>query len=303
MRTKTGAAIVTLVLAYCLPMADAASMRSDGVQRLASLARRASQKTIDFFSIITNQMQSSEAQSNQLTFTLENGAAASDPFSYQTAGLGGPLLLQSTNLLDTLAHFVRERIPERVVHARGLGAHGTVEITTDFAEKFMCSPEFKMGQKHPATCRFSTVGGASGSPDLARDPRGFACKIRTKSGTLDWVFNNTPIFFIRVRLRVARPSLLLCPLSAKTASHERTQPNFPSLYTRKRRIQRRICATRTCSWVSLPVSSASSFSSACYSLLLYSLLSRLIDTDWIWQNPESLHQMFVSFAAHVGQNI
>jgi catalase len=82
------------------------------------------------------------------------------------------------------------------VHARGAGAHGYFEATHDISD-LSCGSLFKVGTKSRLTIRFSTVGGESGSPDTARDPRGFAIKIRTNEGNLDWVFNNTPVFFIR----------------------------------------------------------------------------------------------------------
>lgn len=104
-------------------------------------------------------------------FTTENGAPSRNHFEVQRAGHDGPLLMQSTQMIDTLAHFVRERIPERIVHARGWGAIGTLEITTDFAEKYSMAEVFKKGTKTWSLCRFSTVGGQSGSPDVARDPR------------------------------------------------------------------------------------------------------------------------------------
>ncbi|KAN0066254.1 hypothetical protein ACQY0O_000348 [Thecaphora frezii] len=141
--------------------------------------------------------QSSLNASQLPRYTLENGAPYFQPAGAQRAGPNGPLLLQDTHLLDSLAHFVRERIPERIVHARGLGAHGVFEVTTDFASRYSVADVFKKGTKSSVTMRFSTVGGGRGSADVARDPRGVAIKIRTKQGILDWVFNNTPVFFIR----------------------------------------------------------------------------------------------------------
>lgn len=86
---------------------------------------------------------------------------------------------------------------ERVVHAKGAGAHGFIEVTHDISD-LTCAALFnKVGKRAPITIRFSTVGGESGSADTARDPRGFAIKIKTEEGNLDWVFNNTPVFFIR----------------------------------------------------------------------------------------------------------
>jgi catalase len=83
------------------------------------------------------------------------------------------------------------------VHAKGAGAHGYFEVTHDISD-ICCAQIFgKVGNRARATVRFSTVGGESGSADTARDPRGFAIKIRTEEGNWDWVFNNTPVFFIR----------------------------------------------------------------------------------------------------------
>ncbi|KAJ7740953.1 catalase [Mycena maculata] len=130
-------------------------------------------------------------------YTTSNGAPVSEPYAAQRLGLLGPLLLQDFHHIDLLAHFDRERIPERVVHAKGAGAHGTLQITEDLTDitsnPFLC----QKGRKAKVTVRFSTVGGESGSADTARDPRGFAIKIRTDDGNWDWVFNNTPVFFIR----------------------------------------------------------------------------------------------------------
>ncbi|KAF8907809.1 catalase [Mucidula mucida] len=130
-------------------------------------------------------------------YTTSNGAPVTEPYGAQRAGQFGPLLLQDFHHIDLLAHFDRERIPERVVHAKGAGAHGVFEVTHDLSDitsnKLLTSP----GTKVRATVRFSTVGGESGSADTARDPRGFAIKLRTDEGNWDWVFNNTPVFFIR----------------------------------------------------------------------------------------------------------
>lgn len=131
------------------------------------------------------------------TFTNSNGQPIPEPFETQRIGQHGPLLLQDFNLIDSLAHFDRERIPERVVHAKGSGAYGYFEVTDDITD--ICSAKFldTIGKKTPVFTRFSTVGGESGSPDTARDPRGFATKLYTEEGNLDLVYNNTPVFFIR----------------------------------------------------------------------------------------------------------
>ncbi|KAF8908085.1 catalase [Gymnopilus junonius] len=130
-------------------------------------------------------------------YTTSNGVPVSEPYSAQRAGVNGPLLLQDFHHIDLLAHFDRERIPERVVHAKGAGAHGYFEVTHDLSDITSQPLLGSVGKKVRATVRFSTVGGEAGSADTARDPRGFAIKLRTDEGNWDWVFNNTPVFFIR----------------------------------------------------------------------------------------------------------
>ncbi|KIL62789.1 hypothetical protein M378DRAFT_165257 [Amanita muscaria Koide BX008] len=135
--------------------------------------------------------------SDNAVYTTSNGAPVGEPYAAQRAGQFGPLFLQDFHHIDLLAHFDRERIPERVVHAKGAGAHGYFEVTHDLSD-ITSQPLFhKPGTKVPATVRFSTVGGESGSADTARDPRGFAIKLKTQQGNWDWVFNNTPVFFLR----------------------------------------------------------------------------------------------------------
>jgi len=114
-----------------------------------------------------------------------------------TAGPRGPILLQDTALVEHLAQFDRERIPERVVHAKGAGAFGYFEVTHDITQYTKAVVFNKIGKRTPIGIRFSTVGGESGSADTVRDPRGFAVKFYTKQGNWDLVGNNTPIFFIR----------------------------------------------------------------------------------------------------------
>ncbi|KAH8103289.1 catalase [Cristinia sonorae] len=144
-------------------------------------------------------MPSQEALSAQVgaVYTTSTGAPVAEPYAAQRVGLTGPLLLQDFHHIDLLAHFDRERIPERVVHAKGSGAHGVIKVTHDITDLTVASLFSKVGNEAPLTIRFSTVGGESGSADTARDPRGFAIKIKTDEGNLDWVFNNTPVFFIR----------------------------------------------------------------------------------------------------------
>lgn len=101
------------------------------------------------------------------------------------------------HLIDKLSHFDRERIPERVVHAKGAGAHGVFEVTNDLSKYTKAKFLDKIGKQTPVLLRFSTVGGEKGSADTERDPRGFAIKFYTEEGNWDMVGNNTPIFFIR----------------------------------------------------------------------------------------------------------
>ena len=122
------------------------------------------------------------AASQDTLYTTSNGAPVPHPYESQRAGDNGPLLLQDFHLIDLLAHFDRERIPERVVHAKGGGAHGYYQ-TTDTLDDLCMADIFKPGKKCPITVRFSTVGGESGSADLARDPRGFSVKFRTEEGS------------------------------------------------------------------------------------------------------------------------
>lgn len=118
-----------------------------------------------------------------------------------TAGARGPLLLQDFHLIEKLAHFNRERIPERVVHAKGSGAYGTFTVTHDISKYTGASIFAKIGKMTPVFLRFSTVAGEKGSADTERDPRGFAVKFYTDQGIWDVVGNNTPVFFERDPLK------------------------------------------------------------------------------------------------------
>jgi len=129
--------------------------------------------------------------------TTSNGAPIDDKTNSQTAGPRGPIVLQDFVLLDELAHFDRERIPERVVHAKGAGAFGYFEVTHDITKYTKATLFSHVGKRTRVAFRGSTVGGESGSADTARDPRGFALKFYTEEGNWDLVGNNTPIFFIR----------------------------------------------------------------------------------------------------------
>lgn len=130
--------------------------------------------------------------------TTEAGVPVADNQHSQVAGPGGPTLLQDHHLIEKLARFNRERIPERVVHAVGSGAYGYLEVTNPDVPKWTKMSAFrKVGTRTPMYARFSTVAGSRGAPDTARDPRGFALKFYTDEGNWDLVGNNTPIFFLR----------------------------------------------------------------------------------------------------------
>jgi catalase len=135
------------------------------------------------------------ATGQDVVYTTSNGVPMPHPYE---VGENGPLLLQDFHLIDLISHFDRERIPERVVHAKGGGAHGFYR-TTDPLDDLCMADIFQAGKECPITVRFSTVGGESGSHDCARDPRGFSVKFRTDEGNWDVVANNTPVFFLRDR--------------------------------------------------------------------------------------------------------
>ena len=129
--------------------------------------------------------------------TQSTGAPVGDNNHSQTAGHFGPTLIQDVHLLEKLAHFNRERVPERVVHAKGAGAHGVFKVTKDVSGLTKAKFLSEVGKETPMFIRFSTVAGELGSADTVRDPRGFAVKFYTEEGNYDIVGNNTPIFFIR----------------------------------------------------------------------------------------------------------
>ena len=114
-----------------------------------------------------------------------------------TVGPRGPILLQDYILHEKMAHFNRERIPERVVHAKGAGAYGTFTVTHDVRSYTRAKLFNQIGKQTRVFVRFSTVGGEKGSADTERDPRGFAVKFYTEDGNWDLVGNNTPIFFVK----------------------------------------------------------------------------------------------------------
>src|ERR1700684_1694922 len=139
--------------------------------------------------------------SNPERFTNATGAPVSDNTNILTAGRRGPALLQDIWLIEKLAHFDREVIPERRMHAKGAGAHGTFTVTHDISRYTKAKIFSKIGKQTPMFARFSTVAGERGAADAERDIRGFAVKLYTEEGNGAVVANNTPVFFFRDPLR------------------------------------------------------------------------------------------------------
>ena len=135
------------------------------------------------------------------TLTTGFGMPVDDDLTSPTAAEKGPVLIQDVHLTEKLAHFDRERIPERVVHVKGAGAHGYFEVTHDVTKYTRAAFLSQVGKRTDVFVRFSTVGGERGSADTERDPRGFAMKFYTDEGNYDLVGNNTPVFFIRDALK------------------------------------------------------------------------------------------------------
>jgi catalase len=128
--------------------------------------------------------------------TTGTGAPAPSDRNSLTIGPNGPILLHDHQFIEQMAHFNRERVPERNVHAKGSGAFG-VFVTTEDVSRYTKAALFQKGARTDMLARFSTVAGEQGSPDTWRDPRGFALKFYTSEGNYDLVGNNTPVFFIR----------------------------------------------------------------------------------------------------------
>lgn len=133
--------------------------------------------------------------------TTTAGAPIADNQNSLTAGARGPVLMQDWQLIEKLAHQNRERIPERVVHAKGWGAFGALTVTHDISRYTRAKLFSEVGKTTPVLARFSTVAGELGAADAERDVRGFALKFYTEEGNWDLVGNNTPVFFIRDPLK------------------------------------------------------------------------------------------------------
>lgn len=138
-----------------------------------------------------------KANQNPSYLTTSSGQPIGNKKDALTVGPRGPLLVNDTVYLDEIQHWVRERIPERVVHSKGAGAFGYFEVTHDISKYCKAGLFSEIGKRTPIAMRFSTVAGESGSADTVRDPRGFAIKFYTEEGNWDLTGNNTPIFFVR----------------------------------------------------------------------------------------------------------
>ena len=141
-------------------------------------------------------MSDQQNQKGPLTTTNAGVPAPSDEYSL-TAGPNGPVLMQDAYLIEKLAHFVRERIPDRVYHVKGGGAFGYFEVTADVTQWTKAAFLNQVGKRTPLFVRFSAVAADEGYPDTDRDVRGFAIKFYTEEGNYDLVGNNTPVFFVR----------------------------------------------------------------------------------------------------------
>jgi catalase len=145
-----------------------------------------------FFSGETHQ----QAEATEPSLTTNQGVAIADNQNSLKAGIGGPTLLEDFVLREKITHFDHERIPERIVHARGSGAHGYFESYGSLSD-ITCARFLEPGKRTPVFARFSTVAGGAGSADLPRDVRGFSVKFYTEDGNYDFVGNNIPVFFIQ----------------------------------------------------------------------------------------------------------
>lgn len=159
-------------------------------------------------------------------YTTSNGYPIHHPSSWQRVGTNGPLLLQDFHLIDLLAHFDRERIPERVVHAKGAGAYGEFEVTDDISDITSIDMLTGVGKKTPCVTRFSTVGGEKGSADSARDPRGM--KFATRNTQIQTLIAQLQVLLSSSTLKKETGiGFTITPLS----SSFETPPTFPSSST------------------------------------------------------------------------
>ena len=145
-------------------------------------------------------MSKAKKQDRRRVMTTAAGCPVGDNQNSLTAGARGPMLVDP-QLMEKMAHFNRERVPERVVHAKGAGAYGIFTVTRALKRYTRAHLLAKVGNQCETFVRFSTVAGELGSADTVRDPRGFAVKFYTEEGNWDLVGNNTPVFFVRDPLK------------------------------------------------------------------------------------------------------
>src|SRR5687768_13250710 len=164
-----------------------ASSRSDGSRK---------PKTADTVTARQRQLEG-HVQGLENTLTTNQGVVIPDNHNSLKAGMRGPTLLEDFLLREKITHFDHERIPERVVHARGAAAHGYFELTKPLVEYTKADFLQEVGSRTPVFVRFSAAVGSRGSADTVRDVRGFAVKFYTREGNYDLVGNNMPVFFIQ----------------------------------------------------------------------------------------------------------
>ncbi|GAA0743577.1 catalase [Sphingomonas trueperi] len=185
--TRSGAAMAALLGGALVPAAAAAQTETQVSSRMTTGPAPVSAKADTPIQAETGAVP---------VMTRDNGAPIGDNRNSKAAGDLGPVLLEDSHLIEKLARFDRERTPERVVHARGTGAHGVFRATADISDLTKASL-FQPGKETPVFVRFSSVIHGKDSPEWLRDPRGFATKFYTDQGNWDLVGNNLPIFFIR----------------------------------------------------------------------------------------------------------
>ena len=186
-----------------------------------------------------------ELTNGQHTYTLAEGVPYRRNDTDErllTGSGGGHVLLTSTQLIETLAHFSRERIPERTVHAKAAGARGYFEVTDDISDLTDADFLTGIGKKTEVLVRISTVGPEKGSADTVRDFRGFAIKFKTAQGNNDWVFNNQ----VRQLLIIECHSLIILVILSRYFLSV-TQSNFLLLIEATRSILVPILLVQTCS--------------------------------------------------------
>jgi catalase len=160
------------------------------------------------------------ADAAQASLTINQGVVVADNQNTLKSGGRGPSLLEDFAFREKITHFDHERIPERIVHARGSGAHGYFEVTNPIPHLTRASFLAEKGKKTEVFARFSTVAGGAGAGDLPRDVRGFAVKFYTDEGNFDLVGNNIPVFFIQDAIKF--PDLIHSVKMEPTAAIPRT---------------------------------------------------------------------------------